>query len=83
MPQRLKHPLIQDFRSAGLLMAIDFGSWDLNKLVIDTCIARGVFTDWFLFAAASMRLAPPLIITEDEINRACDIILAVCDEVRS
>jgi acetylornithine/succinyldiaminopimelate/putrescine aminotransferase len=81
--QRLKHPLIRDFRSAGLLMAIDFGSWDLNKLVIDTCIARGVFTDWFLFAAASMRLAPPLIITEDEINRACDIILAVCDEVRS
>ena len=81
--QRLKHPLIRDFRSAGLLMAIDFDSWDLNKLVIDTCIARGVFTDWFLFAAASMRLAPPLIITEDEINRACDIILAVCDEVRS
>jgi len=83
LAQRLKHPLIRDFRSAGLLMAIDFGSWDLNKLVIDTCIARGVFTDWFLFAAASMRLAPPLIITEDEINRACDIILAVCDEVRS
>lgn len=81
--QRLKHPLIQDFRSAGLLMAIDFGSWDLNKLVIDTCIARGVFTDWFLFASASMRLAPPLIITEAEINHACDIILAVCDDVRS
>jgi acetylornithine/succinyldiaminopimelate/putrescine aminotransferase len=81
--QRLKHPLIQDFRSAGLLMAIDFGSWDLNKLIIDTCIARGVFTDWFLFAAASMRLAPPLIITEAEINHACDIILAVRDEVRS
>lgn len=81
--QRLKHPLIQDFRSAGLLMAIDFGSWDLNKLVIDTCIARGVFTDWFLFASASMRLAPPLIITEAEINHACDIILAICDDVRS
>ncbi len=81
--QRLKHPLIQDFRSAGLLMAIDFGSWDLNKLVIDTCIARGVFTDWFLFASASMRLAPPLIITEAEINHACDVILAVCDDVRS
>jgi 4-aminobutyrate aminotransferase-like enzyme len=64
-------------------MAIDFGSWDLNKLVIDTCIARGVFTDWFLFAAGSMRLAPPLIITDAQINLACDIILAVCDEVRS
>jgi acetylornithine/succinyldiaminopimelate/putrescine aminotransferase len=81
--QRLKHPLIRDFRSAGLLMAIDFGSWDLNKLVIDTCIAKGIFTDWFLFATGSMRLAPPLIITEAEINHACDIILAVCDEVRS
>ena len=76
----LHHPMIKDFRSAGLLMAIDFGTWDLNKKIIDRCIAKGVFTDWFLFASHCMRLAPPLIITVEEIRKACSIILACCDD---
>ena len=76
----LHHPMIKDFRSAGLLMAIDFGTWDLNKKIIDRRIAKGVFTDWFLFASHCMRLAPPLIITEEEIRTACGIILTCCDE---
>jgi acetylornithine/succinyldiaminopimelate/putrescine aminotransferase len=76
----LHHPMIKDFRSAGLLMAIDFGTWDLNKKIIDRCIAKGVFTDWFLFASHCMRLAPPLIITEEEIRTACGIIRTCCDE---
>ena len=76
----LHHPMIKDFRSAGLLMAIDFGTWDLNKKIIDCCIAKGVFTDWFLFASHCMRLAPPLIITEEEIRTACSIILTCCDD---
>ncbi len=76
----LHHPMIKGFRSAGLLMAIDFGTWDLNKKIIDRCIAKGVFTDWFLFASHCMRLAPPLIITEEETRTACSIILACCDD---
>jgi len=79
----LHHPMINGFRSAGLLMAIDFGSWELNKKIIDRCIAKGVFTDWFLFASHCMRLAPPLIITEDEIKAACSIILECCDDVQA
>lgn len=76
----LHHPMIKDFRSSGLLMAIDFGTWDLNKKIIDRCIAKGVFSDWFLFASHCMRLAPPLIITEEEIRTACRIILSCCDD---
>jgi 4-aminobutyrate aminotransferase-like enzyme len=77
----LVHPLIKAFRSAGLLMTIEFESWDINKKIIDACIARGVFTDWFLFAPHCLRLAPPLIISENEIKKACDIILDACEEV--
>jgi acetylornithine/succinyldiaminopimelate/putrescine aminotransferase len=76
----LHHPMIKDFRSSGLLMAIDFGTWGLNKKIIDRCIAKGVFSDWFLFASHCMRLAPPLIITEEEIRTACRIILSCCDD---
>jgi acetylornithine/succinyldiaminopimelate/putrescine aminotransferase len=79
----LQHPAIKSFRSAGLLMAIEFDSWATNKQVIDLCISKGVFTDWFLFASHCMRLAPPLIIEEDEIRKACAIILECCDALAS
>lgn len=79
--QLLVHPAIKSFRSAGLLMALEFESWEMNKAIIDTCISMGVFTDWFLFASHCMRLAPPLIITEEEIKKATDIILKACDNI--
>ena len=60
-------------------MTIEFDSWEINKKVIDGCIENGIFTDWFLFAPHCMRLAPPLIISDEEIKKACGIILSVCD----
>lgn len=79
----LQHPSIKSFRSAGLLMAIEFDAWETNKAIIDACIAKGVFTDWFLFAPHCMRLAPPLIMEEDQIRSACSIILSCCDDVQA
>jgi acetylornithine/succinyldiaminopimelate/putrescine aminotransferase len=70
----LKHPGIKAVRSKGLLIAVEFPSFEINKKIIDYCIEHGVLTDWFLFAPHCMRIAPPLTIDEDEIERACEII---------
>ena len=77
----LKHPAIKTVRSAGLLMAVEFESFDINKKVIDRCLEKGLLTDWFLFAPHCMRIAPPLVISYDEITTACRIIVDVLDEV--
>ncbi|HEY4151071.1 MAG TPA: aspartate aminotransferase family protein [Chitinophagaceae bacterium] len=74
--ERLVHPSIKAVRSFGLWMAVEFDSFDTNKKIIDAVLEKGVLTDWFLFAPHCMRIAPPLIITEEEINRACNIILS-------
>lgn len=71
----LVHPKIRSIKGKGLLLAVEFDSYDQNKKVIDKCIANGVITDWFLFNSSSMRIAPPLIITQEEIRSACRIIL--------
>ncbi len=76
----LKHPGIKQIRSKGLLMALQFESFEVNKKIIDRCIEKGVVTDWFLFAPDCLRISPPLIITEDEIKRACEIILSSIDD---
>lgn len=75
----LQHPRIKAVRSRGLMFAVELEGFPANKKVIDHCIKNGVITDWFLFAPQCIRLAPPLIITEEEIRTACKIILAGLD----
>ena len=75
---QLVHPKIKSVRSFGLWMAIEFDSFETNKNVIDACIADGVMTDWFLFASNCLRISPPLIISEDEIKKACEVIKQAC-----
>src|ERR1700757_285162 len=74
--QKLKHPKIKEVRVQGAIAAIDFNDEALNMQIISKCIEAGVITDWFLFNTQSMRIAPPLIISDEELIKACDIILA-------
>ncbi len=75
----LKHPKIKEIRQIGLMMAVDFGSFEELKPIIDRAIEKGAVTDWFLYNDHSMRIAPPLTITEEEIRKACEIILEAID----
>jgi acetylornithine/succinyldiaminopimelate/putrescine aminotransferase len=78
--ERLRHPLIKEIRSYGALIAVEFGDTELNMQIISKCIEKGVITDWFLFCSTAMRIAPPLIITNEELNAACDKILEALKE---
>ncbi len=71
----LNHSKIKAIRSAGLWMALEFESFETCKTVIDRCIEKGIVTDWFLFAPNCLRIAPPLIITIEEIEMVCEVIL--------
>ncbi len=76
----LVHPKIKSIRNKGLMMAVEFESFDVLKPIIDRAIELGVITDWFLFCDDSMRIAPPLTITEEEIHQACRVILRAIEE---
>lgn len=81
--EKLVHPRILEIRHLGLMMAVEFESFEILKPVIDRALQNGVFTDWFLFCDKSMRIAPPLTISETEIEEACQIILQSIDEALS
>ncbi len=76
----LVHEKIKEVRNQGLLMAVEFEDFNTLKPIIDRAIAEGIITDWFLFCDNSMRIAPPLIITEEEIKNACQVILSVINQ---
>lgn len=75
----LKHPKIKKINNFGLLMAVYLDSFEQIHQVIQYCLKNGLITDWFLFANNCLRIAPPLIITEDEIQASCSILLAALD----
>lgn len=80
----LTHSRIRSIHSRGLMMAVELDDFDTNKKLIDRLIASetgqpGVFTDWFLFAPQSLRIAPPLNIPDEDIRIACQAIHAILD----
>ncbi|SMO64971.1 aspartate aminotransferase family protein [Solitalea koreensis] len=77
----LVHPAIKEFRGKGFMFTIEFDSFETNKKIIDRCIEKGIISDWFLHCTNSMRLAPPLIITAEQIEYACKIIQESIEEI--
>ncbi|WP_148289411.1 aspartate aminotransferase family protein [Fibrella aestuarina] len=85
----LVHPTIRQVRGKGLMMAVEFESFAVLKPIIDRAMGliagrpsadqTHVITDWFLFCDNSMRIAPPLTITDDEIRLACELLMGSLD----
>jgi acetylornithine/N-succinyldiaminopimelate aminotransferase len=71
----LKNKKIREIRSKGLLMGVQLESPEAVTAVLARCLQEGVFSDWFLFAADCIRLAPPLTISEDEIRKGCSVLI--------
>ncbi len=74
--EKLVHPAIKAVHAKGLLIAVELESTEKALEVVQRCIQKGLFTDWFLFAPQCLRIAPPLTINSGEIEKACDIILS-------
>ena len=79
--QHLVHPLIEDIRGKGLMLAAILPSAELVNEVILTCQSEGLILFWLLFEPKAIRITPPLTISNEEIIDGCDIILSVLDKI--
>jgi acetylornithine/N-succinyldiaminopimelate aminotransferase len=77
----LVHPLIQEIRGKGLMLAAMTASADITNEVILKCQDRGLILFWLLFEGCAIRITPPLTISEEEIREGCAIILEVMNEI--
>lgn len=73
--QYLQHPAIVNVQSAGCWMSVQFATEDLNRKIVHQCVKNGLLTDWFIFAPDRLRIAPPLCISEEQIQACADTIL--------
>lgn len=77
----LTHPAIKKINGQGLMLSLDFEDENLNLKIIEHCVKNGLIVDWFLFNTHAMRLSPPLIIGDDDIKKACAIIIKSIQQV--
>lgn len=71
----LVHKNFRALHGKGLLLALELNDFEAVQKLIRHCSANGIITDWFLFNDRCIRIAPPLIISEEEIKNACAVIL--------
>jgi acetylornithine/N-succinyldiaminopimelate aminotransferase len=75
----LKHPLIRLVRGTGLFLAVVLDtSVDVGRF-ISRAFENGLVIDRFLFSDDAFRIAPPLIITKNQVDDAVQRILATLD----
>jgi acetylornithine/succinyldiaminopimelate/putrescine aminotransferase len=79
----LNHPLITEIRGEGLLLAVQLTSPDLIPGVISLAPEYGLILDYFLFCNDSFRIAPPLIINEEQILSACKQVKLILDNAEN
>lgn len=72
--KNLQHPKALEIRAEGFLLAIQLKSFDEVQKVLEYCLENGVISDWFLFNDSSIRISPPLIITNEQIDFACEVL---------
>jgi len=63
------------------MMSLQLDTFEQVEKVNKLCAAEGLIIDWFLHCETALRIAPPLIISEEEIRKACQIILQVLDSL--
>jgi len=77
----LVHNKIKSIRGVGLFLAVELENYTQIRKLLDRTIINGLVFDWFIFCDNHFRISPPLNITTNEINNACNIILRSLDEI--
>jgi len=77
----LVHPLIDELRGKGLMLAAMTKNPEITNKVIFKCQDKGLILFWLLFEGCAIRITPPLTISEDEIREGCAIIIEAMNEI--
>lgn len=58
----------------GLMLGLPTGDFETSKRMVEKCLRSGLIIDWFLYDTSKLRIAPPLVISLEQIVESCKII---------
>lgn len=77
----LIHPLIEEIRGKGLMLALILKDKEMADRVILDCAKKGLILFWLLFEPRAVRISPPLTITNEEIEKGCGLIIDTLNDI--
>jgi acetylornithine/N-succinyldiaminopimelate aminotransferase len=77
---KLSHPLISEIRGEGLLLAVQLEKPEHVRYAVAHAPEHGLLLDYFLFNSSAFRIAPPLVINEEEILMSCEKLINLLDD---
>ncbi|MCF4101347.1 aspartate aminotransferase family protein [Gillisia sp. M10.2A] len=77
----LVHPLINEIRGIGLMLALITPSEDIATQLILAAQDKGLILFWLLFEKKAVRITPPLTISQEEIREGCGIIIDILNSI--
>lgn len=79
--KHLTHNAVLNVRGEGLLLAVVLGNKEMVSYAVSHAPEYGLVLDFFLFCNDAIRIAPPLIINDEEITYACRQFNLLLDDV--
>lgn len=80
--QLLQHDLIVEIRGKGLMLALLFETDEIANQLVFMAKERELILFWLLFEKRAVRISPPLVISNEEIKKGCNIILSCLNEIK-
>jgi acetylornithine/succinyldiaminopimelate/putrescine aminotransferase len=75
------HPAITEIRQTGLMLGVELKAGYSASDMVNILKKNKLIVDQFLFNEQSFRIAPPLTISEEEINEVVKLVLLSLDEL--
>lgn len=73
--EKLKGDGIVEVRGIGAMLGLQLKSKELTQVVVEDCFNEGILLGWTLHSNTLVRLAPPLIISDKQLDFVLDTIL--------
>ena len=77
----LVHNAIKEIRGKGLMLAVIVETPDIASQIIHQCLKNGLILFFLLFEGRAIRVSPPLNISDQDLEKGCNIILKSINEV--
>lgn len=72
---------VKEVRGIGAMLGIQLYSFDQTREVVLRCFDKGILLGWTLHSNTLIRIAPPLVITDSELQETLHVIREVISDV--
>jgi predicted acetylornithine/succinylornithine family transaminase len=69
-----KYAVIKDVRGKGLMIGLEFANPEVTKTIVKQAQDLGLILSWGVYAGGTVRVSPPLTVTDDEVDQALMIL---------